>query len=79
MATGYAQLLSHNNSDSSSRKQIPAVSGQSGNGNDWRQEVLQTPISAESSVVPMATEVNPSLYEELKLGHDRAGFKRLVS
>ncbi|XP_062560024.1 Ig-like and fibronectin type-III domain-containing protein 1 [Armigeres subalbatus] len=64
--------------------QIPAVSGQ--NGTDWRQESLHTAngtattgLNQENSVVPMATEVNPSLYEELKLGHDRAGFKRLVS
>ncbi|XP_021707105.1 Ig-like and fibronectin type-III domain-containing protein 1 [Aedes aegypti] len=64
--------------------QIPAVSGQA--GTDWRQESLHTAngtattgLSQENSVVPMATEVNPSLYEELKLGHDRAGFKRLVS
>ncbi|XP_052873386.1 Ig-like and fibronectin type-III domain-containing protein 1 [Anopheles cruzii] len=68
--------------------QIPAVSGQSvaGAGADWRQESLHTAngtattgLSHENAVVPMATEVNPSLYEELKLGHDRAGFKRLVS
>lgn len=46
---------------------------------DWRQETLQTPSTMEhNSVVPMATEVNPSLYEELKLGHEGAGFKRLV-
>ncbi|XP_055528945.1 Ig-like and fibronectin type-III domain-containing protein 1 [Wyeomyia smithii] len=64
--------------------QIPAVSGQS--TTDWRQESLHsangtatTGLGQDNSVVPMATEVNPSLYEELKLGHDRAGFKRLVS
>ncbi|XP_058124562.1 Ig-like and fibronectin type-III domain-containing protein 1 [Anopheles ziemanni] len=67
--------------------QIPAVSGQTvGNGADWRQESLHaangtatTGLGHDNAVVPMATEVNPSLYEELKLGHDRAGFKRLVS
>ncbi|XP_050094930.1 Ig-like and fibronectin type-III domain-containing protein 1 [Anopheles aquasalis] len=68
--------------------QIPAVSGQSvtGSGADWRQESLHTAngtattgLNVDNGVVPMATEVNPSLYEELKLGHDRAGFKRLVS
>lgn len=70
--------------------QIPAVSGTP--GTDWRQESLHATTAAttngsvattglghDNSVVPMATEVNPSLYEELKLGHDRAGFKRLVS
>uniref|UniRef100_A0A1S4H6G5 Receptor mediating netrin-dependent axon guidance n=1 Tax=Anopheles gambiae TaxID=7165 RepID=A0A1S4H6G5_ANOGA len=68
--------------------QIPAVSGPGvGNGADWRQESLHaaangtatTGLNHDNAVVPMATEVNPSLYEELKLGHDRAGFKRLVS
>ncbi|XP_061379093.1 Ig-like and fibronectin type-III domain-containing protein 2 isoform X2 [Danaus plexippus] len=37
----------------------------------WRQET-QTP----GSTIPQR-EVDPSLYEELKLGHDGAGFKRL--
>lgn len=32
-----------------------------------------------AGVSSMATEVNPSLYDELKLGHKGAGFKRLVS
>lgn len=35
-------------------------------GTGWRPEALQVP-----------QEVNPTLYEELKLGHDGAGFKRL--
>ncbi|GFG31451.1 hypothetical protein Cfor_07805, partial [Coptotermes formosanus] len=35
----------------------------------WKQETLHVP--------PQATEVAPSLYEELKLGQDGAGFKRL--
>jgi hypothetical protein len=34
----------------------------------WKNEALH---------VPAATEVNPTLYEELKLGQDGAGFKRL--
>lgn len=34
----------------------------------WRQEVLQA---------APATETNPTLYEELRLGTDGAGFKRL--
>ncbi|XP_057659770.1 Ig-like and fibronectin type-III domain-containing protein 1 isoform X1 [Diorhabda carinulata] len=34
----------------------------------WKNEVLQ---------VPAQQEVNPTLYEELKLGQDGAGFKRL--
>lgn len=40
----------------------------------WRQETLQA-----GSTVPPAPlrEVDPTLYEELKLGHDGAGFKRL--
>lgn len=62
-------------------QQIPAVSSDSTPA--WRSENLQPPPTTTSldsnSVVPMATEVNPSLYEELKLGHDGAGFKRLVS
>lgn len=60
---------------------IPAVSGTTETSTDWRQEQLQppTPMEHTNSVVPMATEVNPSLYEELKLGHEGAGFKRLVS
>lgn len=59
--------------------QISAVSGDNSNGTDWRQERLQTPAVDQNSAVPMATEVNPSLYEELKLGHEGVGFKRLVS
>lgn len=39
----------------------------------WRQETLQNPGTA----VPTAREVEPTLYEELKLGQDGAGFKRL--
>ncbi|XP_068081772.1 Ig-like and fibronectin type-III domain-containing protein 2 [Anabrus simplex] len=35
----------------------------------WKQETLHVPVQA--------TEVAPSLYEELKLGQDGAGFKRL--
>uniref|UniRef100_A0A6B2EFR4 Putative receptor mediating netrin-dependent axon guidance n=1 Tax=Phlebotomus kandelakii TaxID=1109342 RepID=A0A6B2EFR4_9DIPT len=62
---------------------IPAVSGESAGETGWRQEVLQTPATTtnveQNAVVPMATEVNPTLYEELKLGHEGAGFKRLVS
>ncbi|XP_046969114.1 Ig-like and fibronectin type-III domain-containing protein 2 isoform X1 [Vanessa cardui] len=38
----------------------------------WRQET-QNP----GSTLAAAREVDPSLYEELKLGHDGAGFKRL--
>lgn len=34
--------------------------------------------SISSTVLATATEVNPSLYDELKLGHKGAGFKRLV-
>lgn len=44
-----------------------AVSSASG-GQGWKNESLH---------VPSATEVNPTLYEELKLGQDGAGFKRL--
>lgn len=43
-------------------KSLPSVSG----GTILRQETLQ-----------VQQEVNPSLYEELKLGQDGAGFKRL--
>nr|CAD7603648.1 unnamed protein product [Timema genevievae] len=42
--------------------QVPSAQG-------WKHETLHVPAQA--------TEVAPSLYEELKLGHDGAGFKRL--
>ncbi|XP_044737933.1 Ig-like and fibronectin type-III domain-containing protein 1 isoform X2 [Chrysoperla carnea] len=45
-----------------------AVSQTSG-GHGWKQESLHVPQAAQ--------EVNPTLYEELKLGSDGAGFKRL--
>ncbi|KAG6463259.1 hypothetical protein O3G_MSEX013776 [Manduca sexta] len=38
----------------------------------WRQETLQNPGTTATQ-----REVEPTLYEELKLGHDGAGFKRL--
>ncbi|GJQ83686.1 hypothetical protein Trydic_g14393 [Trypoxylus dichotomus] len=44
-----------------------AVSATSG-GQGWKHEPLH---------VPTSQEVNPTLYEELKLGQDGAGFKRL--
>ncbi|KAJ8939828.1 hypothetical protein NQ318_013047 [Aromia moschata] len=44
-----------------------AVSSASG-GQGWKNEALH---------VPAQQEVNPTLYEELKLGQDGAGFKRL--
>ncbi|XP_060521519.1 Ig-like and fibronectin type-III domain-containing protein 2 isoform X2 [Cylas formicarius] len=44
-----------------------AISAASG-GPGWKNEPLH---------VPAAQEVNPTLYEELKLGQDGAGFKRL--
>lgn len=56
----------------------PAAAATEPNGNDWRQERLQSPAGM-SEPSASATEVNPSLYEELKLGHDGVGFKRLVS
>lgn len=37
----------------------------------WRQETLQ------AGGASAAREVDPTLYEELKLGQDGAGFKRL--
>ncbi|KAJ0174849.1 hypothetical protein K1T71_009957 [Dendrolimus kikuchii] len=43
------------------------------NSTAWRQETQQNP----STATPNAREVDPTLYEELKLGHDGAGFKRL--
>ncbi|XP_045488804.1 Ig-like and fibronectin type-III domain-containing protein 2 isoform X1 [Pieris rapae] len=43
------------------------------NSTAWRQETLQNP----STAIPAAREVDPTLYEELKLGQDGAGFKRL--
>ncbi|XP_013190125.1 Ig-like and fibronectin type-III domain-containing protein 1 isoform X2 [Amyelois transitella] len=43
------------------------------NSSAWRQETLQNPGTA----IPAAREVDPTLYEELKLGQDGAGFKRL--
>lgn len=51
---------------------VPPMSNGIGNGTGthagWKQEPLH---------VPAQQEVAPSLYEELKLGHDGAGFKRL--
>ncbi|KAK9885477.1 hypothetical protein WA026_010969 [Henosepilachna vigintioctopunctata] len=44
-----------------------AISSASG-GHGWKNEQL---------TVPNSQEVNPTLYEELKLGQDGAGFKRL--
>lgn len=46
-----------------------AISSASG-GQGWKNESLH---------VPAQQEVNPTLYEELKLGQDGAGFKRLKS
>ncbi|XP_046405305.1 Ig-like and fibronectin type-III domain-containing protein 1 isoform X1 [Ischnura elegans] len=40
----------------------------------WKQEILHVPAQSTHSA---ASEVAPSLYEELKLGHDGAGFRRL--
>lgn len=57
--------------------QISAVSAPENSASEWRSERLQS--STTTSDPAMATEVNPSLYEELKLGHDGVGFKRLVS
>lgn len=45
-----------------------AVSQTSG-GQGWKQESLHVPAANH--------EVNPTLYEELKLGSEGAGFKRL--
>lgn len=53
--------------DSTSNGVAVAVSATSG-GAGWKQESLH---------VPAQQEVNPTLYEELKLGQDGAGFKRL--
>ncbi|XP_035443696.1 Ig-like and fibronectin type-III domain-containing protein 1 isoform X2 [Spodoptera frugiperda] len=50
----------------------PMANGVS-NSAAWRQETLNNP----GTTVPNAREVDPTLYEELKLGHDGAGFKRL--
>lgn len=43
------------------------------NSTAWRQETLNNP----GPTIPTAREVDPTLYEELKLGQDGAGFKRL--
>lgn len=56
--------------------QISAVSAPENSASEWRSERLQSSTTSDPA---MATEVNPSLYEELKLGHDGVGFKRLVS
>ncbi|XP_049875990.1 Ig-like and fibronectin type-III domain-containing protein 1 isoform X2 [Pectinophora gossypiella] len=50
-----------------------AITNGVSNSTAWRQETLQ-PSSAS---IPAAREVDPTLYEELKLGQDGAGFKRL--
>lgn len=73
--------------------QIPAVSGNgsvTGGAADWNggsaqdnhqgaPAAMNSPSDQNSAIPPMATEVNPSLYEELKIRHEGAGFKRLVS
>ncbi|CAH0563601.1 unnamed protein product [Brassicogethes aeneus] len=46
-----------------------SVSSASGGGVGWKNEALHVPAAC--------SEVNPTLYEELKLGQDGAGFKRL--
>lgn len=62
---------------------------------DWRQERLSVSLSTSTigneynntiarsstsaSIPTTEAEVKPSLYEELKLGHEGVGFKRLVS
>lgn len=52
---------------------------------NWRPDnapsTTSTTISnhASDQISRDATEVNPSIYDELKLGHKGAGFKRLVS
>ncbi|RZF43428.1 hypothetical protein LSTR_LSTR001689 [Laodelphax striatellus] len=47
---------------------MAAVANGSSMQHQWKQEPLH---------VPASSEVPPSLYEELKLGHDGVGFKRL--
>lgn len=62
---------------------------------DWRQERLNLSLSTSTigtdynntsarsstsaSIPTTEAEIRPTLYEELKLGHEGAGFKRLVS
>lgn len=48
------------------------ANGSVSNSSAWRSETLHN-----QSTIPAAQEVDPSFYEELKLGHDGAGFKRL--
>ena len=48
---------------------VNPASGHAQSQQGWKQETLHVPAQA--------TEVAPSLYEELKLGQDGAGFKRL--
>lgn len=66
--------------------QISALSGDT--ALNWRPDSSSTATTAvnsniseptQPSSIPTATEVNPSIYDELKLGHKGAGFKRLVS
>lgn len=70
--------------------QFIKISSLSGDQSNWRTEpsttipptvALNTINDTQSSVngIPQATEVNPSLYDQLKLGDKGAGFKRLVS
>ncbi|XP_026478463.1 Ig-like and fibronectin type-III domain-containing protein 2 [Ctenocephalides felis] len=52
--------------------QIPAVSSsETSNSQNWNNGTATLQVST-------ATELNPSLYEELKLGKDGVGFKRMV-
>lgn len=46
----------------------PMANGVS-NSAAWRQETLNNP----GTTIPTQREVDPTLYEELKLGHDGAG------
>lgn len=57
-------VTDHANSNSNGVTVTNSVRGQG-----WKNEALHVP--------PTQQEVNPTLYEELKLGQDGAGFKRL--
>lgn len=51
-----------------------------GSANTTTESHMHSAASANGTpAIPDATEVNPSLYDEIKLGQKGSGFKRLVS
>uniref|UniRef100_A0A2A4JC09 Fibronectin type-III domain-containing protein n=1 Tax=Heliothis virescens TaxID=7102 RepID=A0A2A4JC09_HELVI len=66
-------ILNGNANGSNGTNGVAPIPNGVSNSSAWRQETLNNP----GTTVPTAREVDPTLYEELKLGQDGAGFKRL--